>query len=150
MATAEPYEYEGSELGHFAAASCWKRYFGSFLKPHLSGDVLEVGAGLGGTIPYLCTGNETSWTCLEPDPQLAAQIEASAHKANVPLTPRVIVGTLADCDPQAERFDSILYIDVLEHIEDDATELNRAAELLKPGGNAAGALSGPSVPVHGV
>jgi hypothetical protein len=35
----------------------------------------------------------------------------------------------------AERFDTILYIDVLEHIEDDRIELQRAAAHLAVGGN---------------
>jgi hypothetical protein len=33
-----------------------------------------------------------------------------------------------------ELFDAIIYIDVLEHIKDDGTELGRAASHLKPGG----------------
>jgi SAM-dependent methyltransferase len=39
--------------------------------------------------------------------------------------------------PGTELFDAIIYIDVLEHIEDDAAELQRAAERLKPGGRLA-------------
>jgi hypothetical protein len=34
-----------------------------------------------------------------------------------------------------ERFDAILYIDVLEHIEDDVAELERSAARLRPGGH---------------
>jgi SAM-dependent methyltransferase len=36
--------------------------------------------------------------------------------------------------PATELFDTILYIDVLEHIEDDAAELKRAAAHLRRGG----------------
>src|SRR6185503_3856669 len=36
--------------------------------------------------------------------------------------------------PAQPSFDTILYIDVLEHIEDDRRELERAACRLKPGG----------------
>lgn len=35
----------------------------------------------------------------------------------------------------ALAFDTIIYIDVLEHIEDDREELNRAASHLRPGGH---------------
>jgi 2-polyprenyl-3-methyl-5-hydroxy-6-metoxy-1,4-benzoquinol methylase len=41
----------------------------------------------------------------------------------------VQIGTTADLDPRS-RFDTILYIDVLEHIEDDRAEMARAAERL--------------------
>src|SRR5262249_21436916 len=46
----------------------------------------------------------------------------------------VRTGTLASLD-QTEIFNTILYIDVLEHIKDDSAELARAAEHLAPGGH---------------
>jgi hypothetical protein len=46
----------------------------------------------------------------------------------------VQVGTLAETETAA-RYDTILYIDVLEHIDDDAAELAAAALRLAPGGN---------------
>lgn len=44
------------------------------------------------------------------------------------------VGVVADL-PEAELFDTIIYADVLEHIEDDRGELERAARHLAPGGH---------------
>ncbi len=44
------------------------------------------------------------------------------------------VGTTEDL-VASECFDTILYIDVLEHIDDDRGELTRAAAHLKPGGH---------------
>jgi SAM-dependent methyltransferase len=35
----------------------------------------------------------------------------------------------------SEKFDTIIYIDVLEHIEDDNKEMKRACELLQPNGH---------------
>lgn len=127
------YTYEGDELPTFAEAVRWKRYFRDRLRPWLTGDVLEVGAGQGGTTRLLCDGRQTSWTCLEPDAALAEQISTSGSWPASTGEPRVVVGTLADV-PLAQRFDTIIYIDVLEHIEDDAQELEQAALLLKPGG----------------
>ena len=46
----------------------------------------------------------------------------------------MIPGTLEAIETH-ERFDTILYIDVLEHIRDDAGELVRAAVHLFPGGH---------------
>ena len=42
-------------------------------------------------------------------------------------------GTLESV-PGSERFDTILYMDVLEHIADDREEIARATRLLAPGG----------------
>jgi hypothetical protein len=45
----------------------------------------------------------------------------------------VVTGTVAYL-PSSREFDVILYIDVLEHIEDDGREMERAASHLKPNG----------------
>jgi SAM-dependent methyltransferase len=44
------------------------------------------------------------------------------------------LGTLESFD-DSETFDTILYMDVLEHIEDDRGEVARAAKHLRPGGH---------------
>ncbi len=109
------FAYVGSELELFAKVTNWKAYFASRITPHLGDDVLEVGAGLGGTTKTLCLRPHRRWVCLEPDPQLVATL-ATAHAAGqLPACCVPKVGTLADLDP-AELFDSLLYIDVLEHI----------------------------------
>jgi 2-polyprenyl-3-methyl-5-hydroxy-6-metoxy-1,4-benzoquinol methylase len=131
--TQSGYEYVGEELDLFALAVNWKRYFRSQLADVIRGDVLEVGAGIGETTRHLCDGRQRSWLCLEPDAQLAARLESSIARGGLSPTPRVQIGTLADVDSEA-RFDAILYIDVLEHIEHDAEELGRAAALLGRGG----------------
>ena len=131
--TQSAYEYVGEELDLFALAVNWKRYFRSELADVIAGDVLEVGAGIGETTRHLCDGRQRSWLCLEPDAALAARLSANIARGGLSPTPHVQVGTLADVDP-AMRFDSILYIDVLEHIENDAPELTRAASLLADGG----------------
>ena len=124
-------EYIGTELELFAAARNWKRYLRDTIGPHLGGDVLEVGAGIGATTRALSSGRETSWTCLEPDPSLSATLRQAV--ADLRVAPRVVTGTLSDL-PATDRFDAILYIDVLEHIEDDGAEVRLAAARLKPGG----------------
>jgi SAM-dependent methyltransferase len=128
------YEYVGEELDLFALAVNWKRYFRSELADVIRGDVLEVGAGIGETTRHLCDGRQRSWVCLEPDAALAARLAANVEVSELVPKPRVKVGTLTDLDASSQ-FDAILYIDVLEHIEHDARELDRAAILLSPGGS---------------
>lgn len=125
--------YIGNELELFEKANNWKQYYGSFLKPHIKGDVLEVGAGIGGTTKALCSGNERSWTCLEPDAALLDRLKEEQRKGLLPALCQPFCGLIQQL-PAGKTYDSILYIDVIEHIEDDKAELSRAFERLKPGG----------------
>ena len=128
------FSYVGSELDLFSKATVWKGYFRDQITPFLGEDVLEVGAGLGGTTRVLCRGSERRWACLEPDPSLAARLEGEIRSGSLPGCCVAVVGTIDGID-EAETFDTILYIDVLEHIEDDAAEVARAARRLRPGGH---------------
>jgi SAM-dependent methyltransferase len=127
------YSYSGTELGEAAQATNWKAYFRSRIERFIVGDVLEVGAGLGGTTIRLRDDRQDSWLCLEPDSTLAARLDSTLQENPSSVPTRVVVGSLDALD-SATRFDCILYIDVLEHIQDDAGELQRAARHLAPGG----------------
>lgn len=126
-------DYVGTELELFAAARNWKAYWSGQILPHVRGRVLDVGAGLGATAALFAGhGLITEWTCLERDRRFAADLDAKVSRGELPARTRVRRGTTADLRPE-ERFDAILYIDVLEHIPDDGGELARAADLLVPG-----------------
>jgi len=126
------FAYPGQELAIFAHAKNWKAYWSSFLLPYLRQSVLEIGAGLGTNTVLLNPAQSQRWVCLEPDGHLLKELQrilqqfpSGCHEA--------FEGTLEQL-PSAELFDTILYIDVLEHIEEDAAELKRAADHLKRGG----------------
>jgi SAM-dependent methyltransferase len=125
MSAAPTFTYPGAELAIFDKAQNWKRYWRARIAPYIHGHVLEVGAGIGANTRLLADLEFSSWTALEPDATLAAKIELPSERH------LKLVGTLADI---RGRYDAILYIDVLEHIEDDRGELARAADHLNPGG----------------
>jgi SAM-dependent methyltransferase len=137
------YQYVGSELELFSRATVWKSYFRRQIRPFLGALVLEVGAGLGGTTSLLYHGEHESWLCLEPDAELAGMLSQAQQRGDLPPGCQVEVGTLAQLPP-TQRFDTILYIDVLEHIEDDRGELERASTHLKTGGHLV--VLGPAHP----
>lgn len=126
--------YPGAELGLFRDAVRWKHYCAQHLTPFLRGEVLEVGAGLGTTARALATPAASRWTCLEPDPVLTAALVQSLASTPLPVTSRVINGTVADLRP-GEAFDAVIYVDVLEHIEDHAAELATSTRYLRSGGH---------------
>ncbi len=142
-----PLDYVGGELELFSCATNWKAYVARQLSPFIRGRVLEVGAGIGSNIVGLMNPHVTDWLALEPDPQHAAEIASGMRNGTLPSTCRVLAGTVDDVPPQ-ERFDAILYIDVLEHIEDDRSEAAKAAGLLAPEGHVMVTRSRPPVPLQ--
>ena len=125
------FKYVGSELDLFANVTNWKSYWSDQIRPYMRGDVMEVGAGLGANTEFLRVSGEGRSVCVEPDPNLARQLEErlSAVRSN-----RRYVAVCGTTQTISDHFDTIVYIDVLEHIEDDRGEMSRAAALLKPGG----------------
>ena len=125
--------YVGTELDLFAAALRWKTYVKSQVA--VSG---PAGAG-GWSGPWrhdacICGDGPGRWVCLEPDSSLADRLIAAIYAGELPDCCEARIGTLADLN-DGDRFDTILYMDVLEHIADDRAELARAADQLRPGGH---------------
>ena len=134
MATDAERPYGGQELELFALATNWKRYVKAQIGEYLTGDVLEIGAGIGGTTLALHDGTARRWICLEPDAAQAKRLRATVSKNRGGCAPGVIAGslrTLAD----RPSFDCVLYLDVLEHIHDDRLEIEEAARRVRPGGH---------------
>jgi 2-polyprenyl-3-methyl-5-hydroxy-6-metoxy-1,4-benzoquinol methylase len=127
------FTYIGTELELFAQAKNWKNYIRCLLRQYIRGDVLEVGAGMGSNTKLLSHSQYNQWLCLEPDFELFQRLEHT-----------IASNGIINCDAQQGRvdslnegqvFDSILYTDVLEHIEDDETEVIKATQHLKVDGN---------------
>jgi 2-polyprenyl-3-methyl-5-hydroxy-6-metoxy-1,4-benzoquinol methylase len=131
--TADSFKYVGPELELFAAATVWKSYLRSRLESYIRGRVLEVGAGLGGSTVALCNAAVTDWICLEPDVSLAALLSTKIDNGELPRKCSVTVGTLQTY--LKAGFDTVIYMDVLEHIPDHAEELARAANSVGRGGH---------------
>jgi 2-polyprenyl-3-methyl-5-hydroxy-6-metoxy-1,4-benzoquinol methylase len=129
---SEPFKYPGNELELFQHATRWKNYFSRVIRPYLKGNVLEAGAGIGSTTQLLNTGSTAGWLLLEPDPDMCRLLEKKLQQQELPSNCRIVTGTITDL---TETFDTIIYIDVLEHIQEDKQELHRAAELLNTGGH---------------
>jgi len=123
--------YIGTELDVFGQARNWKRYLRDLANPFLTGDVLEVGGGIGETSCAFRSDAQSSWTALEPDWQLATRLHRRV--ADLSQSVRVVTGTIRSIQ-RAPLFDAVIYIDVLEHIEHDRQELEEAATRLKRGG----------------
>jgi len=130
----DSFNYIGSELEVFSNATNWKSYFSSIIKPYLGKNVLEVGAGMGATTKLFESEDIDKWVCLEPDKSLSLQIRERIVSKELPQYCEVVSGIITNL-PVNTKHSSILYIDVLEHIEDDRSEVENAIERLDTNGS---------------
>jgi hypothetical protein len=126
------YKYPGQELTLFENAVNWKKYFASHIAPVLHGSVLEVGAGIGGTTSSLNNNPSLKWFVYEPDEVMREKLRTAIITGELPSNTSILEEYPST---SGEKFDAIIYIDVLEHITQDGRELNKAAEHLVPGGH---------------
>lgn len=97
------------------------------LLPKTASRILDIGAGGGYTLRWLKTiyPNATT-TGIELNVNLRSQLELNADE--------VIFGNIDECMPQLETFDLILLLDVLEHVPDSTSTLQRISRLLSVNG----------------
>jgi ubiquinone/menaquinone biosynthesis C-methylase UbiE len=128
------FKYSGSELLVFSGAKNWKSYWKSRINKYVRGDILDVGAGIGSTAELFVNDiRVNSWLFLEPDKYLVNKISLKIESKIFTDKYKSLNCTTADLNLY-KSFNTILYIDVLEHIEDDRSELSCAASLLSGDG----------------
>ncbi|MEY3691020.1 MAG: hypothetical protein RJB57_675, partial [Actinomycetota bacterium] len=131
---SNPAEYTASrELEQLSNTPVSTRIIVDMLEPHIGHNVLEIGAGLG-LITSSLLGRDRKVTAVEPDPNLFARLienpdAASAGHVNATLA------SWHDAEGMRGSFDTVLYVNVLEHIENDVDELSLASGMCTPDGN---------------
>lgn len=127
--------YPQSDLEAMKAGSHYAEWIFSHFKPWLKGTVCEVGAGTGNNLKYICDCNPNLIYLIEPDLDLYADLLKTTEDDHSIVTVNNTLEGFAK-ENESVRFDSVLYINVLEHIEDDISELNSIYSRLNPGGVA--------------
>ena len=116
------------ELEFFDAAKNWRKYqFKNILK-YINSSVLEIGPGTGNNVQYY-KNRASQITLLETNKNLANSLKSKFDEE------KKIIVLNTDIHIQEKTFDTIMYMDVLEHIEDDKKEVNKALKHLNSGGN---------------
>jgi 2-polyprenyl-3-methyl-5-hydroxy-6-metoxy-1,4-benzoquinol methylase len=104
-------------------------WIGDLIRPHLGESVLELGAGIGSITTLYESGRRVVASDLSPGCVRALR-DRFANSPNV----TVVQQDLRELGDDDDRFESIVMINVLEHIEDDADALAALRSLLSPGG----------------
>ena len=115
------------ELEFFDAAKNWRKYqFKNILK-YINSSVLEIGPGTGHNVQYY-KNRASQITLLETNKNLANSLKSKFDED------KKIIVLNSDIHIQEKTFDTIMYMDVLEHIKTDKKEIKKAINLLNPGG----------------
>lgn len=120
-----------AELEHLATADEFFDWIVESFRGAVTGDVLEVGAGIGTVASRLVRHPVRSVTAVEPADNLYPRLEAAAVEHGFTAR-RCTSGELLTEGGAA--FDTLVYVNVLEHIRDDVAEVRQAHALCRPGG----------------
>ena len=101
---------------------------------HIGKNVLEIGSGTGAIAEYLYRGGR-SVVSVEPEAVLAKRVrERFSHNESVTVIEKDSVQAYKELKEQERKFDTVIYVSVLEHIADDLREFKLAKDVLTPGG----------------
>jgi SAM-dependent methyltransferase len=126
--------YVGKDLEAMSFAVNYHKWILEEFRPFLGKKLVEVGAGTGSFSEMLIEENPKNLALVEPSEmfkfleQNISQIETAAR---VNFYNSIFSETAHKFD---EKPDTIIYVNVLEHIEDDAGELRKVHETLESGG----------------
>jgi SAM-dependent methyltransferase len=126
------FRYEGRDLEAMSLAPNYHAWILRDFAPYLGKKVAEVGAGSGTFSELLLACPIEELVAVEPSPEMYPLLHQRFRDTQHVECVQTPFSTLG-----AERpgyFDSVLYVNVLEHIEDDETELQHVRDSLKEGG----------------
>jgi phospholipid N-methyltransferase len=122
--------YPGKELEAMASASHYRRWIVDAFAPYLGAHIAEVGAGIGSITRILLERPIERLVAFEPSanmfPQLARAVDGHENAR--------AVNALFGGEQAGQDYDSVAYINVLEHVEHEREELLAAYNALRTGG----------------
>lgn len=120
-------------LERMEGASNYNAWLGQRFREHMGRRVLEVGAGIG-TITRELEGGAELLVALEVEEFYVERLR-NRFRGKPHVRPYLSDVALADWEAlQAERLDTIVLSNVLEHIPDDGGAVRRFGQILQPGG----------------
>jgi glycosyltransferase involved in cell wall biosynthesis len=111
-------------------ASKYNAWVYQMLQPYIGHDILEVGSGIGNMTKYFVRHGRVTATDISPFCLRELQRTYAEHDAV--QVRKLDISTNAA--PEAEAYDTIVCLNVLEHIEHDVDALRNMHKLLKSGG----------------
>ena len=122
-------------LDALAGAHRFNRWMADTIQPYIGKRVLETGAGIGNLTRLLCPKRER-YIAGDIDPEYLARLHARfQHRPKMEVR-RCDLSNPADFEALAGTVDSVVCLNVLEHVEDEMAGLRNIYRALQPGGRA--------------
>ena len=135
------FEYTGRELEAMAEAANYHRWIIRMFAPYLGRRIVEVGAGLASFSELILEHHKCeSLSLVEPSAEMYKHLQAKAAELSGSVSGLTVDTYNADFVAVApvikkkQAPDSIIYVNVLEHIADDELELKTVQQTLSAGG----------------
>jgi len=134
--TGDLYKDPGAQTLHaLSAAPRFNRWMADTIRPFVGDRVLEIGSGIGNLTRALVKGRPR-YVATDINPEHLARL-----KSRFPQRPNLEVHycdltSPADFEPFANSMDTVICLNVLEHIGDDALGLRNIFSILDHGGRA--------------
>jgi glycosyltransferase involved in cell wall biosynthesis len=134
--TKDIYKDEGAETLHaLSGAPRFNRWMADTIQPYVGERVLEIGAGIGNLTRALIPRRKR-YVATDIDPEHLARLATRfQHRPNL-LIRYCDLARTSDFTDLAASMDSVVCLNVLEHVEDDMRGLRNIHSVLKPGGRA--------------
>jgi SAM-dependent methyltransferase len=133
MPPSTTFDYASDELDAMARASNYYDWILDAWRPYLGRVVVEFGAGIGTFSAHLLREPLERLFLVEPARTLGGRLEARFHGDGRVRVMRGILEHVQD-ELRLSGVDSIVGVNVLEHIDDDIATLRAARDILVPGG----------------
>ena len=127
------FHYAGRDLEAMSFAENYHSWILAEFRPYLGAIVAEIGAGSGNVATMLLRQGVSHLIAVEPSAEMYPLL-----REHFGSHPRVTThqGFWSEIHSKySEALDSLVYVNVLEHIRDDSQELTYAMQSLKPGGH---------------
>ena len=119
--------YPGWELKFFDNSKNFRKYQLELIKDYINGKVAEVGPGNGMNLSYYINLPKKIYL-FEPTLKLFKNLKKNFKKN------KKIYFVNKKFQTKKNTYDTVLYLDVLEHIKDDQNEIRKAISSIKKGG----------------
>jgi len=122
-----------SVLDALSVAKKFNGWMAATIEPWVGTRVLEIGAGMGNITRQLCTHRKL-YVATDIDQEYLEQLKARFRHRPAVRVCKLDATCPEDFQPFENQMETVVFLNVLEHIEDDGAALERIRSILRPGG----------------